>query len=289
MDGQLSRHPLAELIREIIDSKLSGALRLSREAAKAVVYFDSGEPSLAASNLRAHRLREILARKNITCPQLEKLPATASDEELSRALIASGELKLEILQQVRGSQASDVLRVALLWTDGDWQFNQKVRIPTEMRVKLDSDRLLLESARHLPFPFVKKRVENAATGYSLGTNNGSINLLPAESFVLSRATAAGDLFKLSDISPNGLSEEDYLRGVYALSLSGILHRSDWDSALNPGRTDKDKSRRATGSPVANVKQSAPDVDSTDVHAFLARMKTADRKSTRLNSSHLGIS
>ena len=104
MEGQLSRHPLAELIREINDSELSGALRLSREAAKAVVYFDSGEPIFAASNLRAHRLREILARKNINCPLLERLPATANDEELSQALITSGELKLEVLQQVRASQ-----------------------------------------------------------------------------------------------------------------------------------------------------------------------------------------
>jgi len=274
MEGQLSRHPLAELIREINDSHLSGAMRLSREAAKAVVYFDSGEPIFAASNLRAHRLREILARKNINCPLLERLPATASDEELSQALITSGELKLEMLQQVRASQASDVLRVALLWIDGNWQFNQKVRIPTEMRVPIDSDRLLLESARHLPFPFVKTRVADSATAYTLGTNSGSINLLPAESFVLSRATSAGDVFKLSDISPNGLSEEDYLRGVYALSLSGILHRSDWASALNAKTTDKDKSRRATGLPVANVKPPAPDVGSSDVRAFLTRMKTA---------------
>lgn len=274
MEGQLSRHPLAELIREIIDSELSGALRLSREAAKVAVYFDSGQPIYAASNLRAQRLREILKRKNIASARVENCPATATDEELAHTLIASGDLNLEELHKVRAGQTSDVLRTALLWTDGDWQFNQKVRIPAEMRVSLDIDRLLLESARHLPFPFVKTRAEDANAGYALGANSASINLLPAESFVLSRAESAGDVFKLSDILANGLSEEDFLRGMYALSLSGILHRTDWDFALKIRRPDKGKPGRAAESATAKEKSATAGVESTDVDAFLTRMKTA---------------
>lgn len=273
MEGQLSRHPLAELIREIIDSEFSGALRLSREAAKVAVYFDSGEPIYAASNLRAHRLRDILKRKNLKSPQLENCPPTATDEELANTLIASGDLKPEELQKVRAGQTSDVLRTALLWTDGDWQFHQKVRIPAEMRVSLDVDRLLLETARHLPFPFVKTRAADANAGYSLGSNRPSVNLLPAESFVLSRAESAGDVFKLSDISANGLSQEDYLRGVYALSLSGILHRTDWDFALSIRRPDRAKPGRAAE--FAEVKTATAGVESSGgVDVFLARIKMA---------------
>jgi len=271
MERQISRHPPAELIREMIDSELSGALRLSREAAKIAVYFDSGKIVFAASNLRPHRLREIMKKSGIAAAQLEFLPATIADEDLAQALISSGEVTLETLQKARASQVSDVLRVALLWTDGSWQFDQRVRIPAEMRVSFDLDRLLLECARHLPFAFVKTRLEDANAGYSLGSNNRSINLLPAESFVLSRATAAGDVFTLSDLSANGMSEEDYLRSVYALSLSGILHRNDWDFALNVKRPDKPKSKPAEASrkPKPAVVDEAPDVDQ-----FLARMKTA---------------
>jgi hypothetical protein len=98
MEGQLSRHPLAELIREILDSELSGALRLSREAAKVAVYFDSGQPIYAASNLRAHRLREILKRMDINSWYLENLATTATDEELTKTLMASGDLKPDELQ-----------------------------------------------------------------------------------------------------------------------------------------------------------------------------------------------
>lgn len=272
MEGQLSRHPLAELIREIIDSGLSGALRLSREAAKVAVYFDAGQPIYAASNLRAHRLREILKRKNIASRQLKNSPATVTDEELTQKLTASGDLKPEELQKVRAGQSLDVLRTALLWTEGDWQFHQKVRIPPEMRVTLDVDRLLLETARHLPFPFVKARAEDASTGYSLGSKSNSIKLLPAESFVLSRAESAGDVFKLSDILANGLPEEDHLRSVYALSLSGILHRSDWDFAFNLRRPDKAKPKRTAEPAKEKPKTAGP--EATDIDAFLARMKTA---------------
>lgn len=272
MEGQLSRHPLAELIREIIDSQLSGALRLSREVAKVAVYFDAGQPIYAASNLRAHRLREILKRKNITSAQLSNCPATATDEELTLMLSASGDIKPEELQKVRAGQSSDVLRTALLWTEGDWQFHQKVRIPPEMRVTLDVERLLLETARHLPFPFVKARAEDANAGYSLGANRSLIKLLPAESFVLSRAESAGDVFNLSDISANGLSEEDYLRSVYALSLAGILHRTDWDFAFNLRRPEKAKPKR-TAAP-AKDKPATTGPAATDIDTFLARLKTA---------------
>jgi curved DNA-binding protein CbpA len=272
MEGKLSRHPLAELIREIIDSELSGALRLSREAAKVAVYFDTGQPIYAASNLRAHRLREILKRMNIESWYLENLPATATDEELTQTLVASGDLKPEELQKAHSSQALDVLRTALLWTEGDWQFNQKVRIPAEMRVTFDVGRLLLETARHLPFPFVKARADDANAGYSLGSQTPSLKLLPAESFVLSRAQSAGEVFKLSDISANGLSEEDHLRGVYALSLSGIIHRTDWDFAFNISRPDKAKTKRTVEA--AEEKSVPAESASTDIDAFFARMKTA---------------
>jgi len=267
MEGQISRHPPAELIREIIDSELSGALRLSREAAKIAVYFDAGKPIFAASNLRAHRLRETLQKSGIAAAQLEFMPATITDEDLAQALISSGEVTTETVQQARATQTGDVLRVALLWTDGKWQFDQRVRIPAELRVSIALDRLLLESARHLPFAFVKSRVADANAGYTLGENDNSNNLSPAESFVLSRATAAGDVFRLSDLSPNGLSEEDYLRGVYALSLSGILNRSDWEFALKITRPDKAKPKRAAARP----KTEPPADDPVNVKQFLARM------------------
>ena len=244
---------------------------MSREAAKIAVYFDAGKPIFAASNLRAHRLREILKRSGTAAASLEFMPATITDEDLAQALISGGEVTSEAVLQARATQTSDVLRAGLLWTDGNWHFDQRVRIPAELRVSISLERLLLESARHLPFAFVKTRVADANAGYTLGEGNAS-NLSKAETFVLSRAGAAGDVFTLSDLSPNGLSEEDYLRAIYALSLSGILHRSDWEFALKITRPDKAKPRR-NAQPAKKEKTSAAD-EAIDIEQFLLRSKAA---------------
>src|SRR5437879_7266005 len=116
MEGQLSEHPLAELIREGINEKLSGALRLTRERVKVAVYLGEGAVIFAASNLRAHRLSEILKHdpslKNL---KLDGLPTTHSDDQLSAALVKRGLLTSETLRGIRQRQVTDVLRVALLW------------------------------------------------------------------------------------------------------------------------------------------------------------------------------
>src|SRR2546423_13965449 len=62
MNGQLNTQPLAELLHEISDARLSGALRLARERVKAAVYFDAGQVVAALMNLRAFRLVEIFRR-----------------------------------------------------------------------------------------------------------------------------------------------------------------------------------------------------------------------------------
>lgn len=273
MEGQINQHPLAELIREIIDKQLSGALRLAREAAKVAVYFDEGMPIFAASNLRAHRLRGILKRSGVAEGPLDKCPSSATDEELANFLIKEGHLKPQLLQKVRANQVADVLRAALLWTEGHWQFDQRVRIPPELRTQVDLNRLLLESARHLPFAFVKTRLGNANAEYSLGSNIDSNNLSPAESYILSRAVAFGNGSTLPDLSASGLSEEDHLRGVYALALSGMLHRNDLSGALDIKRAAKPKSARPVEP--AEVKTSpAAGEEPADVDALFARLETA---------------
>src|SRR6266705_2496827 len=90
MEGQLNKHPLAELIREIAATGLSGALRLVRESAKVAIYFRDGALVFAASNLRAHRLREVVKQGGLDDAQMSDLSATMPDDELAKALIQSG-------------------------------------------------------------------------------------------------------------------------------------------------------------------------------------------------------
>ena len=275
MEGQLSEHPLAELIREIRNNGLSGALRLSHDRARVVIYFETGTVLFAASNLRAHRLREVLKRNGIAVQKLQQHPAPISDEELAEDLIKSGEITQVLLQKARSALASDVLRVALLWTDGQWSFDARVRVASDLRVSIEVDRLLLECARHLPMSFVKSRFNNIDSGFSVVDEIDPINLSPSEEFTLSRARAAGDGIRLADLSTNGLAEEESLRSVYALSLSGILHSPDWRTALGANVPVKPK-KRISPPPAARRAtppvEAAADTTEADVEALFTRLK-----------------
>src|SRR5438046_918399 len=114
MEGQLSEYPLAELIREIAATGQSGALRLVRERAKVAIYFQDGAVVFAASNLRAHRLREVVKQGGMDDAQIGDLAATTSDDELAESLIQSGRVSAETLAMIRSKQLADVLRLALV-------------------------------------------------------------------------------------------------------------------------------------------------------------------------------
>jgi curved DNA-binding protein CbpA len=275
MEGQLNEHPLAELIREIAATGLSGALRLQRERAKVAVYFQDGELVFAASNLRAHRLREIVKQGGLANAQMSGLPAVTSDDELAAALVESGRVTAETLAMMRSKQLSDVLRLALLWTEGTWEFDPRVRVANEVSVSVDVNRLLLECARHLPASFVESRFrETNGITYQSATGEDTMNLLPAETSVFSRASRAVPLSELSGL--NGASKEDNLRAVYALSLSGLLQRSGWPGVLGaqPSKTIYKRSRASSPEAKGGNHAAKKIDDSGDVQALFARLKSA---------------
>jgi curved DNA-binding protein CbpA len=275
MQGKLVEHPLAELIREITTAGLSGALRLSRERAKAAIYFEDGRLVFATSNLRVHRLREILKRSGISDKQLAELPLKASDQELADSLLHTGRVSKDALATIRSNQVSDVLRLTLLWTDGTWEFDSRVRLADEIRVQIEVNRLLLECARHLPSGFVKSRL-NQTGGYKSATRNDSTTLLPAEVFVLSRTDSSTALAELAALS--SLPEEDTFRAIYALSLSGLLQRSDWPVVFGAETSDAAQKAARTVTRVSVTPQlgGEPAVEETDdaadAQALFARLE-----------------
>lgn len=274
MEGQLSEHPLAELIREIAAAGLSGALRLAREHAKVAIYFQDGELVFAASNLRAHRLREIVKQGGLGEAQMSDLSAETPDDELAEALVKSGRVTAETLAMIRSKQLSDVLRLALLWTDGTWEFDPRVRAANDVRVSLDVNRLLLECARHLPAGFVASRFRNTNGITYQSAGKGAANLLPAEASVFSRAATSVQLFELSGLG--GASKEDNLRAVYALSLSGLLQRSNWPGVLGAQTSTPLYKRSPDSTPEAKGGDNAAEKfdESGNVQALFARLKSA---------------
>ena len=151
MNGQLNDRPLAELIGEISAKSQSGRLRLERDRIKIAAYFDKGNFVYAACNVRSFRLREYLQKTgNLSPEQLAHFDEQTSDFELARKLGAEKSLAPEIVQQVHSRQVSDILRLALLWTDGVWDFDPRSHLDETVNLNVDVDALLVEAERRMP-------------------------------------------------------------------------------------------------------------------------------------------
>ena len=272
MEGQLAKNPLAELIAEINVSQISGALRLNHDRIKVAIYFENDTLVFASSNLKSHRLANFLRRSiNVDSGQVPELPKAETDEELADIIIQRGILTSNALDTIRQNQVSEVLRIALLWTDGTWNFDPRVRLASEVRVDVDANGLLLECARHLPSGFVRARFANVTGLFEAAESNGKGDLLPEEAFVLSRAYAPATLAELLAIS--GLDEEQTLRAIYGLLLAGYVSHSDRRRALATIRRQPASSTHvATAAKRLNT--NAADV-LNDLKAFFARLERAN--------------
>lgn len=274
MNGQLSEQPLAELIREISTKSLGGRLRLEHDRVHVVVYFDNGNIGYAASNLRTLRLREYLRKSDLVSE--DKLDDRVPDLELLKRLCANNLVSAAAAEQVQTKQVADVLRLALLWTDGDWEFESRSRLEEQLKLDLDIDTLLLEAARRLPADFVVSRFSNRTEVITPVpeplVNN---NLLPAEVFLLSRLDQPTSLRELVAVS--GLGEKETLQLVYSLALVGVVQRQQWNSVLRdqkPGPPPRPVAPIAAPPELPVEREQPREIDLTDVESFLARVRNA---------------
>lgn len=274
MNGQLSEQPLAELIREISAKSLGGRLRLEHDRVHVVVYFDNGNISYAASNLRTLRLREYLRKSDLVSD--DNLDDRVPDLKLLKQLCANNLLSAAAAEQVQTKQVADVLRLALLWTEGAWEFESRSRLEEQLKLELDIDTLLLEAARRLPADFVFSRFSDRTEVITPLTdplvNN---NLLPVEVFLLSRLDQPTSLRDLVAVS--GLGEKETLQLVYSLALAGVIQRQHWNSVLCDQKTAPPPRpvALAAAPPEQPVEREQPrEIELTDIESFLARVRNA---------------
>lgn len=257
MNGRLSDHPLAELVREISDARLSGALRLEHERAKAAVYFDGGEVAAAVANVRVLRLIEVLRRSGTV--DAGRLYAAVgermSDEQAGVVLVSSGVLDESGLKRLQERQSKEVLREVLRWDDGEWRFDSRVRLAVGHNARPEVAGLLAEAARALPPQLIAARMHNGAQqiapaeGFEEKMSSG-LRLLPTEAFVMSRIYAPTTLSEVVAVS--GLPEEETRRTVYVLALGGLLTRAGGTRILPAEAQKLAAQQRATAEASATV-------------------------------------
>jgi tetratricopeptide (TPR) repeat protein len=276
MNGKLSEQPLAELIREISAKSLGGRLRLENEGVKVAAYFENGTFVYAASNLRTLRLREYLRKTELVTDQdLARFNERVSDTDLLKGLSAQKLLSPAAAEQVLTRQVADVLRLALVWTDGSWDFDSRSRLDEQFNLKIDPRSLLLEAARRLPVAFVTSRFKNPEeTITPLDEPLVNENLLPAEAYLLSRLDQAMPLRDLSAIS--GLGEDETHQHIYSLALAGLIKREHWKLAFRgQQRTPPQTPVEAKPAPPPVREPEPPkETDPEDVENFLARIKNS---------------
>lgn len=150
MNGQLSQRSLAEVIREISAKSQSGRLRLERERVQVAAYFYKGHFVYAACNVRTFRLREYLLKSRTLSPeQLAHHDERVPDLELARRVVAEQSFTPEKLKEIQSKQVSDILRLALMWTNGVWEFDQRSLLDETINLNVDLDALMVEAERRM--------------------------------------------------------------------------------------------------------------------------------------------
>ncbi len=271
MNGQLSEHPLGELISELCEKKQSGCLRLEQTHGKVAIYFEVGNIVYAASNVRSLRLAEELKnRQLVTDSQLEGFDKR-SDLSLASALCQAKIVDFATIQSVLGNLVSEVLQMALLWTEGKWNFEIATRLNESFRVAVNVINLMMERARQARLPLPPGTFQNRDEVISQGASYDNYNgLSPTEGFLLSRVEGEIKVGEL--ITVCGLPEAEALRTIYALSLAGYLKRKDRQSAFEL-RTEPQREIIAepVPAPPAPVNEPSPEEDLKD---FLVRIEAA---------------
>ena len=268
MNGQLSGHPLAELIREISAKSLSGRLSLEHDRIKAVTYFENGRFVYAAANLRTLRLREYLKKSELV-----------SDADLSRFDERLPDIDLckqfPVAEQLHSRLVTDILRMALTWSGGTWQFEPRSRLNEQLNLKIDVESLLLEAGRRMSPEFIASRFTNDAEKITpLAEPLINNSLLPTEVFLLSRLDQPMPLRDLVAIS--GLGETETLPLIYSLGLAGLLQRENWKSAFRDQQLRRAPvpEKPAPPPPLPAQPEPSHEDEQPDVEAFLESVKRA---------------
>lgn len=272
MNGQLSEQPFAELIREISAKRMSGRLRVQQNRVTVVSYFRDGRLLYAAANVRTLRLQAYLTKlKIIGDLDLTDVAQNRSDPQLAAVLVENNLIDAKTAEDVQLKQVADVLRLALLWTEGTWEFDHRSHLNEQVELKLDPIPILLEAGRRLPDGFVVSRFRNETELLSLNQSANAHRLDQNETFVLSQLERPRPLNELLAVS--NLSSEDTMRAIYALALSDVIVRESWKSAFRDAPLPSSK----TPGPIPEAKdemQTSQSFDATDLRSFLDRVELA---------------
>lgn len=238
--GEISRHPVAELLLEFGHKCLTGSLRLSSGDKKSVVYFASGEIVFAVSNGRRFRLFEILLGEGqVSKDQLAEIEEFTNDIHLAKMLEEEGTLSKKETSAAFVFQITQLLQDAISWATGEFVFSASARLKSDIHFEIETDKLLQEYAAGLEDAEMMSRMSSSLETLRLreGVDLQASNLKPEEAFVLSRildAPLGVDMIQ----AMCGFTLESLVPMLYRLWFRGYVDRLDWASAISAEDSSK---------------------------------------------------
>ena len=286
MQGQLGEKLVPNLIRDIAQKNSSGLLRLSRGKAIKAIFFESGAPTFAISNLTNEQLDYTLMKDGLaTLEQIERAKERAGKtQRLGPVLVEMGVLETGQMRKLVCDQVMGIILSVFEWIQGDYAFDERIRAAHEVTLSLGAADVLLEGARHASDIQDVAELIVPPDAVVLKSRTGAIQsdsgrLAPLESYILSRIespTAASTVGALS-----GLGEADAHRAVCVLVAAGFLklldHEKDDDE--DPASREADESLDRLREEVVRKLHFSNSADFYDVlgvtrHATTAEIKAA---------------
>src|SRR5215210_4087052 len=150
VQGQLGEKLIADLIREVAHKSQSGLLRLTRGKAIKAIFFESGKPVFAISNLLGEQLDHKLVRDGIaTSQQIEQAKSRAGkSNRIGTSLVEMGALVDSAMRNLVRQQVLDIIFSVFEWTEGDYIFDERIRAAHEVTLDISPADILLEGARY---------------------------------------------------------------------------------------------------------------------------------------------
>ena len=227
VQGQLGEKNIADLIRELSSNKSNGLLRLTNGKQIKAVFFDSGNPVFAISNLTTDQLEHKLIKEGFTTESHIAQAKQRVDKanQIGKAIGRNGspERRRDAANWF-SDQAMAIILSMFEWTQGEFVFDERIRASHDVTIDTSAADLILTGARHVAgIPAIAETIapsDGMVVRTRAAAQGDTGRLIPIESYVLSRIEAPTAISEVGSLS--GISEEDAGRAVCALIAAGLL-------------------------------------------------------------------
>jgi curved DNA-binding protein CbpA len=250
--GNLGQKRLADVIREIAQKNASGLLRLTGGKTIKAIFFESGNPVFAISNVANEQLDHELIKEGLaTRDQLDQAKQRADKpHRMGQMLVEMGVVTEDTVHRVTRQLATQIVLSLFEWTQGEFVFDERMRAVHEATLTWSAYDCILEGARHAArITHIAQSVVPDDGVLEKAVSNGSRlgftgKLSPLESYVLSRVESSTQVSELGAIT--GLGEQESREAVCALISAGLLKVAGQDAA-----GERDEDREDTGDLIAD--------------------------------------